>query len=392
MDRKTSILRTILSVLLAVLCLVQPVFAAGVTSNNSFVLSNDEILNAVSPLIKAEESFYDVYDVSVEIIEEIEKSDGSYDVRCEIVFDMCLKADAVEELPYVAGMLSEIGVSTAESVYAMSDDLVTTSRAATVTQRNLIAAQMADEIKGIESNIGNDITLAFSVLINAEEDGTINSTMGCGEPNSDGEFSTFPLSDYFPANADEMYNNGASTVSEVAIQLNSNAVMPCVVIATNYDRIAARDYAMTYSSNASYNEVCIHGNHYINQAYYNDDYEFFCHEDCANFVSQAIYAGGISRDNTWEPYTGAWIRVPELYNYFFNIKHYWGASTFEKCNAGGIIINSDSGGMYHVNMCVLNDTVNHAYAAHNNDRRNMAFTSNYWSDPTTFYTFLVKTF
>ena len=392
MNRKTYFFRAVLSVLLAVLCMVQPTFAAEVTSNNNFILSDNEILNAVSPLIKAEEAFYDVYDVSVEIIEELEKTDGSYDVRCEIVFDMCLKADSVEELPYVAGMLNEIGVSTAEAVYAMSDDLVTTSRAATVTQQNLIAAQVANEIKEIESNIANDITLAFSILINAEEDGTINATLGCGEPNSDGEFTTFPLSDYFPANADEMYSNGASTVSEVAMQLNSNAVMPCVVIATNYDRIAARDYAMTYSSNASYSEVCPHGKHYINLSYYNDDYEYYCHTDCANFVSQAIYAGGIPTDSTWQAGEVAWINVPAMHRYFFTTKHYWGLSTYEKCNAGGIIINSDSDGMYHINMCVLNDTVNHAYAAHNNDRRNMAFTSNYWSDPTTFYTFLVKTF
>lgn len=345
MDRKTNIFRTVLSVLLAVLCMVQPTFAAEVTSNNNLVLSDDEILSAVSPLIKAEEAFYDVYDVSVEIIEDIEKPDGSYDVRCEIVFDMCLKADSVEEFPYVAGMLSEIGVSTAESVYAMSDNLATTNRAANVTQQNLIAAQMADEIKEIESNIGNDITLAFSVLINAEEDGTVNATMGCGEPNSDGEFTTFPLSDYFPADAAEMFRTGASAVLNAEMQLASESVTPYVVVPTDYDAIAARDYALTYSSNASYGEVCPHGNHYINLSYYNDDYTYYCHTDCANFVSQAIHAGGI-------------------------------------------IINSNSSGMYHVNLCVLNDTVNHAYAAHNNDRRNMAFSSGYWGDTTLYFSFM----
>ncbi|MBE6062217.1 MAG: hypothetical protein E7207_01325 [Clostridium butyricum] len=37
--------------------------------------------------------------------------------------------------------------------------------------------------------------------------------------------------------------------------------------------------------------------------------------DCTNFISQILYAGGIKLTNTWKPYTNAWLRVEELYNY-----------------------------------------------------------------------------
>lgn len=37
--------------------------------------------------------------------------------------------------------------------------------------------------------------------------------------------------------------------------------------------------------------------------------------DCANFISQIIHAGGISKTKAWTPYTNAWIRVEDLYSY-----------------------------------------------------------------------------
>ncbi|AOR23301.1 amidase domain-containing protein [Clostridium taeniosporum] len=37
--------------------------------------------------------------------------------------------------------------------------------------------------------------------------------------------------------------------------------------------------------------------------------------DCTNFVSQALYSGGLKNSNTWKPYSNAWVRVEELYLY-----------------------------------------------------------------------------
>lgn len=54
----------------------------------------------------------------------------------------------------------------------------------------------------------------------------------------------------------------------------------------------------------------------------NPSYKYFggIGGDCANFVSQIIHAGGISKTKTWSPYTNTWVRVEALYSYLVNQK------------------------------------------------------------------------
>ena len=70
--------------------------------------------------------------------------------------------------------------------------------------------------------------------------------------------------------------------------------------ATDYDRVAARDYARKYSCG-----TCTTSPH----ACRNTNYTFYNGADCANFVSQAIYAGGISQESRWKPGTITWINT-----------------------------------------------------------------------------------
>ncbi|WP_238858612.1 amidase domain-containing protein [Clostridium sp. YIM B02569] len=55
---------------------------------------------------------------------------------------------------------------------------------------------------------------------------------------------------------------------------------------------------------------------------YNPEYKSFSGigGDCTNFMSQIIHAGGFSQNATWKPYTHAWIRVEELYQYLITPK------------------------------------------------------------------------
>src|SRR5258706_767403 len=54
--------------------------------------------------------------------------------------------------------------------------------------------------------------------------------------------------------------------------------------------------------------------------------------DCTNYVSQALYAGGIPTSATWQPYTTAWVNVTALLNYLAST----GAGTdSQPCNAAG---------------------------------------------------------
>lgn len=40
--------------------------------------------------------------------------------------------------------------------------------------------------------------------------------------------------------------------------------------------------------------------------------------DCTNYVSQILYAGGLNTSKIWYPYSNAWVRVQELYDYLTN--------------------------------------------------------------------------
>lgn len=53
---------------------------------------------------------------------------------------------------------------------------------------------------------------------------------------------------------------------------------------------------------------------------YNKDYRSFSDlgGDCTNYVSQCIHHGGINLTNLWKPYSNAWVRVIELYNFLIN--------------------------------------------------------------------------
>jgi len=53
-------------------------------------------------------------------------------------------------------------------------------------------------------------------------------------------------------------------------------------------------------------------------SYYNPSYTYFACNDCTNYASQALSAGGISLTDEWHPYTGAWIYPGQLWWWMIN--------------------------------------------------------------------------
>ena len=76
--------------------------------------STSEILCAAEPLVEAQAEYYNIHDISVENVETRVDSSGVIETTCDVVFSMTLKANSVEDLPYVAGMLSALKMDTAE--------------------------------------------------------------------------------------------------------------------------------------------------------------------------------------------------------------------------------------------------------------------------------------
>ena len=118
----------------------------------------------------------------------------------------------------------------------------------------------------------------------------------------------------------EMIKDGENEVKEIVAKAsnfsNSNILVSNYYeprSARDYDRIDARDYARRHAKN------------------YNSNYTSYkdINRDCANFVSQCIFAGGVTTDSVWKPDSVAWINTGinvgmygvtdymEDYGYFF---------------------------------------------------------------------------
>lgn len=83
----------------------------------------------------------------------------------------------------------------------------------------------------------------------------------------------------------------------------------------NYYPSSAVSYALDWTDNS--------GSMTDTSPYNNTVYKSYNPNDCANFVSQCLYAGGLYTDNTW--YSNflnwspdAWINVEALHDYLFN--------------------------------------------------------------------------
>ena len=195
-----------------------------------------------------------------------------------------------------------------------------------------------------------------------------------------------------PETDSKMHSNGqmqlqeiiSSAVKIVLNRLESDSTPPEALEV--YHRVRARDYANTWTSNpVQGTKDLTKWNTKDNPRVQRPPYAANPDGDCANYVSQAIYAGGIpmtSREKSdachWfaDPYgcSLAWENCTALHTYF-TAKQYWVHSDFNQCSAGGIIFFKDkSGRRCHVVMCVQNDTVTRAYSAHTHDRRCQVYT------------------
>ena len=366
-------------------------FARGVSRESApNFLSDGDVMEAAQPLIAAEEEYYNIASVELLNMESFYAEDGTVQADCTLLFHMCLQAQSMEELLYIAGMLDAVGVSTiedctGEQVQAACESGVARgilAAADSISNYDEAAAAIVQEIDGYSDDFGNMIELAFTIRINHTEDGQVNEVLGLGDGGR-----TFPLEEYFPEDAAVMKQNGRVATAQTLRRLSAASIRSDIVPSTPlYYRVLARDYAKTYSSEATYDQTCPHGRHYINRNKYNPAYTVQCHVDCANYVSQAMRAGQIPTTSGWNVGSYNWNTVTGMRKYFFVDSKYWMVSNYTSCNAGGIIINKNlNGDYYHVNMCVQNDTVTRKYAAHNADHNNKSYSQGYWGNDEVLY-------
>ncbi|MFR1685885.1 MAG: amidase domain-containing protein [Massilimicrobiota timonensis] len=84
-------------------------------------------------------------------------------------------------------------------------------------------------------------------------------------------------------------------------------------------------------------------------------YNFYSGNDCTNFVSQVLAAGGIKTNSTWKPYTRTWIKAHAFVLYWYmktGAKNgYPNFASISKTLKAGDIIGADWGGDGHYDHC-----------------------------------------
>lgn len=295
---------------------------------------------------------------------EVTQSDGSVQYKTTVTVSERLKAQSVEEMPYIAGYLDELGASSystmaasdkaelAKSTFGLNQDT-----ALTEAQQNVVdtfVQSMDATVEMFDEYIGETSDFTYHIKVSAPVAEPDNITLtGLDEFDNDVNINEYELRSY-----DEIYRNGAED-AQAAVQ--SMMVSPAWVATkinnyNSYNRIAARDYAYKYwsSYNPAYTSYKGNGG------------------DCANFVSQCLHAGGIPTDTTWKADSVSWIRASAVPSYMMN-KGYATKTSYTNATAGSFAYTSSGAG--HAVLVTINDGAKITYTAHTTDRKDAAFSS-----------------
>lgn len=318
--------------------------------------------------------YYDILGIKTEIT-DVEDTKDSLDVYVKTTMKAVLKAKSVAELPYVQGMMKALKLTDLKK-----DNLENTAKAIEKTndlklndiQLKKVAKLLQDKITDIEPYIGkpDDTNFMFKYTIPKTKDSVAS---GSGQLLFEDMEQYFPANHILPKSSEEMIKDG---IKDIMTEINSSKLDKKLDF--YYDRLAARDYAIANTSWATTwcpHHKCQQDTTYWNTGHYPAYLYNFCHNDCADFVSQALAYGGIPKTSNWtrdyadQSWTYAWQNVEGLRNYMIN-NGYWIASSWTYATAGGIRVWP---GHNHIGMIIKNDTVTREFAAHTYDRTHYAY-------------------
>lgn len=368
-------MKKFLAMAIALICTVGAnhisVYAADVSDDmqqQSIVLVNDFISDAY----KGE---YNLLELNSDVLSvDVNGSTAQVVVKTNLV-KMLVEKD-VHDLPFIKGMTSS----------------VETLEKARSTDAALARYVLDEQVEAMSEYIGaeQEQNEVFRVSFDVSDTDLSNAkleVLGLDE--------YIPAQYFGPKSSSEQYRNGkielqanvdstreALAISCPDVDINSAKALGTIPTKAkiSYDRIAARDYANRYTSEC--------GNGY-NTDYWNPNYKWHTENggvDCANYVSQAIYAGGIPQDSTWKPESTAWVNTGKnnsggLTHYMVN-KGYFKPSTQSTCAAGGFMSHTD---FSHVIFIVANDGKDLLFSSHTADRLKQSFAGSYYKNMNYYY-------
>ena len=304
-------------------------------------------------------------------IEGFEFEDGDVSIEGNQIFFSTtaivretLKANSVDELPYVAGYMSAFGISSYENIsdsakrHLIQNAIELDNEYLTIGQIGLVdnTVSLVDKTAAVfKEYIGetNEYSYGIKASMDLDDLDNINKNSITLMAISDLE-GTYDISVYAVRSAEELFQNGQNDalakIQEITV--NPNWVANPIDNWSIYNRIAARDYAYRYYKN------------------YNSAYTKYS-SDCANFVSQCLYAGGVPTSSEWRKDTTTWIRVKELRPYMVN-NGYATRESYTNATAGSFATTTSEG---HAVLITLNDGAKVAYTAHTRDVKNQVIST-----------------
>lgn len=339
--------------------LMQISMATGVDSTEMKLTSAQEI--AITKQVKnsicdSYSEYYKIPEISVEI-EDTEIDGENVIVNVKASFTKILKAKTPMDLPYVQGMIEQQKEITSKKERKKVRKYVKS-----------LVQNLKDNYIGVEQ--GENAHFELKIPMNQR---TLKMHLDNYEMDFVGENGyRASMKEYTPQNASTLKSNGIKKIKSLAANDFKVTSVVRTTDAKDYDRVDARDYIRKWT------DACgsCHCSNCSSSDIYNPKYDNYHNNDCANYVSQAIYAGGISTDGTWAPGKLAWVNTGSsssyygLTDYMVDEGYFFNTSDKMKAFAGSIISWEN---FSHVGMVDQNDTVTMTFCAHTNDRYQSSF-------------------
>ncbi|KXG74881.1 amidase domain-containing protein [Thermotalea metallivorans] len=329
-------------------------------------------------LINGFSQYYTINNIQVDF-HDIKINDISVKADLHVTMNTTLKAKKVEELPYVKGMLKKVNLEDFNyESKAKTDEAVLKANKDKLKKEQLEKVSKEIEFKFNDLkqyiNKADDNNFFLTVTADVKDHKIVQDSIKILAENVD---TLVPIEELLPKSSEEMEAEGFRDM-ELALDSQEQNYSPALY--ASYDRIAARDYANKWSTNptACYDHGTTCGIKQARNTWNNNTYPYYtelCHNDCADFVSQSLHAGGIPMDSTWKRGTPAnttlaWVNTGSLKSYMLD-KSYWKASNYTSAAAGGVLYTSSS----HVVMIVKNDTITRQFSGHTNDRNQVNYSN-----------------
>lgn len=303
------------------------------------------------------------------------------EVFTEMTLKVVSKEKKVEESESYRGMLAAVGISEdcAIATYTqetMSEQL--SRQPATTFYADGIAYFLEQTYQELNAYIGVELShiICFKTVIGSDsrQGFTVYREVG-NEYVED----TFPV-----VTAEEQYANGYALmqaqyqrIAEIYAESTSAEDALISLMSAGDNRQAAIVYALRYTSETNASTACsICGSTSCGGksvlGYYNTNvYKWYHQNDCANYVSQCMYAGKFPTTGAWYPTSTPWVNVSGLVNTMTQA-HFWAQCGSNEVVAGDVVANNN-----HV-MFVCGVDGNNVYVcAHTHDRKNHAITREY---------------